>query len=120
VLPIIVLEFAFHHLEVGDCVAVAQAIVHRFDVLRSETIKWEMLVCDCSPSIRFNLSEAPWLLENHACRPTIDSIYKEVVRLIQNLAEGDGSGTKFRCVSVEFADDPSVGEDLKQIFDLDR
>lgn len=119
-LPIAVLEFGFHQLEMEDRVTIAQAIVHRFDVLGSEMIKWEMSECDGSPSIRFNLNQAPWMLERHAFRPTIDAMYKQAVQLIQDMAEGDGSGTKFRCVSVEFADAPSVGENLKQIFDLER
>lgn len=117
-LPITVLQFGFHRLDVEFTASVAQAIINKFDVLASETVKWEMSDCDGSPSIRFDLSQSPWLLESDAFKPVIDAMYKECLQMIQAMAANDDIGAKFRCVSVEFAEDPYTVDALKQIFDL--
>lgn len=118
-LPIIVLEFGFHQIAADVTISVAQAITNKFNVLASDKVEWEKSECDGSPSIRFDLKHAPWMLDSQAFKPTIDAMYKEVVQLIEDMAEGNRIATKFRCLSVDFADAPSVCADVEQIFDLD-
>jgi hypothetical protein len=118
-LPITTLEFGFHHLDVEVTATVAQAIIAEFDVLASETVRWEMSECDGSPSIKFDLSQSPWLLESDAFRPVIDAMYKECVEMIKSMAKYNSAKTTFRCISVGFDDDPSAVDTLQTIFNID-
>lgn len=118
-LPITTLEFGFHHIDVEVTAEVAQAIIGKFEVLASETVAWEMSECDGSPSIRFDLSQSPWLLESDAFKPDIDRMYKECLRMIGLMTEDNGFAASFRFVNVEFADYPSIEENIKQIFNID-
>jgi hypothetical protein len=118
-LPITNLEFGFHHLNVEVTARVVQAFVAKFDILASVAAKWEMSECDGSPSIRFDLSQSPWLIERESFRPVIDAMYKECVEITKSMERDDGAKTKFRCISVDFTDDPCVGNALKTIFNID-
>ncbi len=118
-LPITTLEFGFHHIDVEVTAEVAQAIIGKFEVLASETVEWEMSECDDSPSIRFDLSQSPWLIENDSFKPVIDAMYKECIEITKSMIKDDGTKNKFRCISVDFTDDPFVGDALKTIFNID-
>lgn len=118
-LPITTLEFGFHHIDVEVTAEVAQAIIGKFEVLASETVEWKMSECDGSPSIRFDLSQSPWLLGNDAFKPEIDRMYKDFLRMIGLMAEHDGISASFRFLNVEFTDCQSIEENIKHIFNID-